>query len=72
MHSAIKGILQDYQSDKYKNSKILVDGRDFKPFTYMDKEEETIKEVSCICIEGGDNKYTAIAAASILAESRER
>ena len=63
MHAAIKNI------DNYnKSSLILVDGRDFKPLTYMDIQEEIIKEVSCICIEGGDNKYTAIAAASILAK----
>jgi len=66
MHKAIKIILQ--KNNYNKNCKILVDGRDFKPLTYMDMEEETIKEVSCICIEGGDNKYTAIAAASILAK----
>ena len=63
MHAAIKKI-----NNYYKNSIILVDGRDFKPLTYMDIEEEIIKEVSCVCIEGGDNKFTAIAAASILAK----
>jgi ribonuclease HII len=63
MHSAIKNI-NNYRKD----SIILVDGRDFKPLTYMDIEEEIIKEVPCVCIEGGDNKFTAIAAASILAK----
>ena len=63
MHNAIKNI------ENYKNNSIiLVDGRDFKPLTYMDNENEIIKEISTICIEGGDNKYTAIAAASILAK----
>ena len=63
MHNAIKKI-----SNYNKNSIIIVDGRDFKPLTYIDVKEEIIKEVPCICIEGGDNKYTSIAAASILAK----
>lgn len=63
MHSAIKNI------NNYKNNSIiLVDGREFKPLIYMDINEEIIKEVSSVCIEGGDNKYSAIAAASILAK----
>jgi ribonuclease HII len=40
----------------------LVDGNYFNPFT----EVETIKYKM---IEGGDNKYTSIAAASILAKT---
>ena len=63
MHCAIKNI-----NNYNKNSIILVDGRDFKPLTYMDTKEEVIKEVPFVCIEGGDNKFTAIAAASILAK----
>ena len=42
--------------------------RDFKPLTYFDNNTESIKEVSSVCIEGGDNLYTSIAAASILAK----
>jgi ribonuclease HII len=58
------------KSDKYYNKKfvILVDGNDFKPFTYLDLKEEIIKELHCKCIIGGDNKFTPIAAASILAK----
>ncbi len=63
MHKAIKEII-----DYTKNNLILVDGRDFKILTYIDNIENIIKEVSQVCIEGGDNKYTAIAAASILAK----
>ncbi len=63
MHKAIKEII-----DYTKNNLILVDGRDFKILTYLDNIENIIKEVSQVCIEGGDNKYTAIAAASILAK----
>ena len=45
---------------------ILIDGRDFKPITYL--ENDIIKEVPVKCIEGGDNKYCSIAAASIIAK----
>ena len=63
MHKALKNVL-----DNNNNNLILVDGNSFKPLTYFDNESETIKEYENICITGGDNKYTAIAAASILAK----
>jgi len=47
---------------------LLVDGNDFKPFTIYDDEREEIRAIPHQTIEGGDNKYTAIAAASILAK----
>ena len=79
MHKAIKELLNSIgffeesfnnSNNKYSNKTftILVDGNDFKPFTYLDLKEEIIKEIPCQCIIGGDNKYTAIAAASILAK----
>lgn len=64
MHKAIKSLLTK-DGDNYK---LLVDGRDFKPLMYFDSITETLKELPAICIEGGDNKYSAIAAASILAK----
>ena len=67
MHLAINNLLHDSKIDNNKLL-MLVDGRDFKPYTYLDKETEIIKEIPSLCIEGGDNKYTAIAAASILAK----
>jgi len=42
---------------------LLVDGNDFTPFITEDK-----KRLPHVCIEGGDNTYTSIAAASILAK----
>jgi len=65
MHKAIKGVMADEMTDKYL---LLVDGRDFKPLIRFDKFHQTLKEVPAVCIEGGDNKYSAIAAASILAK----
>lgn len=46
---------------------LLVDGNDFRP--YMRYTEEGLMPVNHVCIEGGDNKYCAIAAASILAKT---
>ena len=46
---------------------LLVDGNDFKPFVMMNHEEGFL-QVQHTCIEGGDNKYSAIAAGSILAK----
>lgn len=60
MHNAIKKI------NNYKHSRLLIDGNNFKPLTYLDNN--IIKQVDSICIEKGDNKYTSIAAASILAK----
>jgi len=62
MHDSIKGIMTEN-----KNYFLLVDGNDFKP--YMKFENDTFNQVEHKCIEGGDNKYCAIAAASILAKT---
>ena len=62
MHTAIKPLVNDYKHD---NLYLLIDGNDFKPFTYFD---EKMKCVPDLCIEKGDNKLCAIAAASILAK----
>ena len=58
MHLCIDEILQEINIDR-----ILVDGNYF-PY-YTDKDMNVIDHV---CIQGGDNKYLNIAAASILAK----
>jgi ribonuclease HII len=63
MHKAIKEI---YDKENDKNYVLLVDGNDFKPYIVI--KENILEQVSHVCIEGGDNKYTSIAAASILAK----
>ena len=63
MHRAIKDIIKENN-----NNLLLVDGRDFTPLTYYSNINAVIKEYPVKCIEGGDNKYTSIAAASILAK----
>ena len=47
---------------------LLIDGCDFKPLTQVDLQENKVREVPHTCIEGGDNLFSAIAAASILAK----
>jgi ribonuclease HII len=46
---------------------LLIDGNDFRPFMIVNKELDLL-QVPHTCIEGGDNLYSAIAAASILAK----
>jgi ribonuclease HII len=48
--------------------RLLIDGNDFPPFTIYNPETETLVEIESHTIEGGDNLYTCIAAASILAK----
>ena len=74
MHSSIKNVIDNtFSSDEIDKSKnkneyfLLVDGNDFKPYMRFHNDEFT--QVKHICIEGGDNKYCAIAAASILAKT---
>ena len=67
MHKCITNILSQLSNlldIDYDKILILVDGNYFKPFTILNRE--TIKYKM---IEGGDNKYTSIAAASILAKT---
>ena len=47
---------------------LLIDGNDFAPLRQYDDATESIVEWKYTTVEGGDNKYTAIAAASILAK----
>ena len=75
MHQAITDIF-DKQTDK-QNILLLVDGNDFTPFvlpatlgpaTLGPATLVQAQQVQHVCIEGGDNTYSCIAAASILAK----
>jgi ribonuclease HII len=71
MHKGIKNVLgqlcklTDIDYDKIL---LLVDGNYFKPFTILNKNKTKLETIKYQMIEGGDNKYTSIAAASILAK----
>ena len=47
---------------------LLIDGNYFNPITTFNKETNKIETIPYLTIEGGDNKYASIAAASILAK----
>ena len=69
MHEAIEEVItKTYINNIYDNNEtnyhLLVDGCDFTPFNKNDKNIN----ISHTCIEGGDNVYSSIAAASILAK----
>jgi len=72
MHKAIGDLLK--QNNTIANLNInecyylLVDGNDFKAYTYYCETTHIIKQINHILIEGGDNKFCSIAAASILAK----
>jgi len=65
MHMAINDVM-DQLNNKFPsiNTLLLVDGNDFTPIM----DTTTGEKLSHICIEGGDNTYSCIAAASILAK----
>jgi ribonuclease HII len=63
MHMAIKEIMTKLQPT-VEQTLLLIDGNDFTPFVH----QENANVLSHVCIEGGDNTYSCIAAASILAK----
>jgi len=71
MHKGIKNVLSQLSKQKdinYNKILLLVDGNYFKPYTFLNKNKTKLETINYHMIEGGDNKYTAIAAASILAK----
>jgi ribonuclease HII len=71
MHASILGIKKQYTNANPNSStkfQLLIDGNYFNPMTVMNKQRGIIEVESHVCIEGGDDKYTCIAAASILAK----
>lgn len=60
-------ILKEKEKDNYSYS-LLIDGNYFKPVTILNKKTNKIEIIPYITVEGGDNKYASIAAASILAK----
>ena len=56
------------QEGKDYSYSLLIDGNYFNPITYLDKSTNKIQSIPYTTVEGGDNKYASIAAASILAK----
>ena len=77
MHKSILEVKKQYNKilkDAGKEEKkdysysLLIDGNYFKPITYLNKKTNKIETIPHVTVEGGDNKYASIAAASILAK----
>ena len=77
MHKAIlevkkqlhnKNLLINDSDSNNKDLFLLIDGNYFKPITIMNTKTNKFESIKFTTVEGGDNKYTAIAAASILAK----
>jgi len=65
MHKAIHEVITKLETIPEKVY-LLIDGNDFIPV--MKLSNESYIQIPHLCIEGGDNKYASIAAASILAK----
>lgn len=50
------------------NYKLLIDGNYFNPISVLNKNTKQFETIPHVCVEGGDNVYSSIAAASILAK----
>jgi ribonuclease HII len=69
MRLCAQEILKQLSSaDPHNDVCLLVDGNDFSAFTTYHEPSESLVEIPHHTIEGGDNLYTCIAAASILAK----
>jgi ribonuclease HII len=67
MHECIKSCIQKINVFKDKTC-LLIDGNSFKPFMCFDPSTDHMFMLPYETVEGGDNKYQSIAAASILAK----
>ena len=75
MHKSILEVRKQYIQKMNSNAEkidysinLLIDGNYFNPINIINKKTNKLETIPYTCVEGGDNKYTAIAAASILAK----
>ena len=68
MHKAIRSVMKQIKNLDTNNLLLIIDGNYFKPLTICNKKTNRIENAKFETIEGGDNKFTSIAAASILAK----
>jgi ribonuclease HII len=66
MHKCIKDILN--QLKEHPTKTLLIDGNYFNPYVTFNKDTNKFVSLDHVCVKGGDNKYSSIAAASILAK----
>jgi ribonuclease HII len=65
MRTSIETVMKKHGGSGYM---LLIDGNDFIPMGKFNKDAGEMEYIPHTCIEGGDNKYACIAAASILAK----
>jgi len=77
MHTSINELRKNFNKTLKEKGKVekvdyeynlLIDGNYFNPITSFNKITNKIEVIPYITVEGGDNKYASIAAASILAK----
>jgi ribonuclease HII len=74
MHTSILEVKKQYinklkeEGNENYSFHLLIDGNYFNPITMLNKKTNKLEIFPYSTIEGGDNKYTSIAAASILAK----
>jgi ribonuclease HII len=77
MRKAIKNAIESHVEEMeqkgrsvptYTDYLLLVDGNDFIPLIHYNQERDETETYTHVCVEGGDNTYACIAAASILAK----
>ena len=75
MHKCIAEILKKekmlFEGDSTtldKKIQLIIDGNYFNPYMHYNQKRKILEQLPHVCVEGGDNKYSSIAAASILAK----
>jgi ribonuclease HII len=63
-----KQLIEKTTEKKALDIHLLIDGNYFIPITLLNKSTDKLESIPYNFIEGGDNKYSSIAAASILAK----
>ena len=71
--NAIEGHIEEMEQKgrpvpTYTDYLLLIDGNDFIPLIHYNQERDETETYQHVCVEGGDNTYACIAAASILAK----
>jgi len=67
MHKCIKEVINK-TTKQHEFIQLLIDGNYFNSYTEYNNARKKLEVLKHVCIEGGDNKYSCIAAASILAK----
>ena len=71
MHKSIREVIKQLKQKglfNHSNTLLLIDGNYFKEMYYLTDNKTKAEYLNYKTIEGGDNKYTGIAAASILSK----